>query len=224
MAVHTWIHKQEVRKSLFWPNWNVTEYPRWAWTGCKEEEKCWWSADPIKGTLWLDFRLFQFTKSARQTINVRTANVKTSLTPIKFHQGHSKCMLMLAWDQTSPIKDDLKWGSWWGGVAEAAKVWLVWQGSRVNSPHKGIIFWNPTYWRLKSNIEQHYGGAALLFLWEGFESSRRGLPGQIHVVQFVNMSEESNNLPLPVITVGEIVSKSWCGHVCCVLIGFVRIF
>lgn len=52
--------------------------------------ECWWSADPIKGTLWLDFRLFQFTKSARQTINVRTANVKTSLTPIKFHQGHSK--------------------------------------------------------------------------------------------------------------------------------------
>lgn len=90
-------------------------------------QAAWWSADPIKGTLWLDFRLFQFTKSARQTINVRTANVKTSLTPIKFHQGHSKCMLMLAWDQTSPIKYDLKWGvvgGDWGGksVAGVARI------------------------------------------------------------------------------------------------------
>lgn len=77
------------------------------------------AAGAIKGTLRLHFRLFQFAKSARQTINVRSANVKTSLTPIKFLQGHCECMLMLARDQTSPIKDDLKW------VGVAAKVRLV---------------------------------------------------------------------------------------------------
>lgn len=66
------------------------------------------AAGAIKGTLRLHFLLFQFAKSARQTINVRSANVKTSLTPIKFLQGHRECMLMLARDQTSPIKYDLK--------------------------------------------------------------------------------------------------------------------
>lgn len=75
------------------------------------------AAGAIKGTLRLNFRLFQFAKSARQTINVRSANVKTSLTPIKFFQGHRECMLMLARDQTGPIKCDLKW------VGAAAEVW-----------------------------------------------------------------------------------------------------
>lgn len=81
-------------------------------------------ADPIKWTLWLHFRLFQFTKSARQTINVHIANVKTSLTPIKFNQGHSECMLMLAWDQTSPIKCDLRQEGGWGGKSVAGVVRL----------------------------------------------------------------------------------------------------
>lgn len=78
---------------------------------------------------------FNLPKSARQTINVCIANVKTSLTHIKFNQGQSKCMLMLAWDQTSPIKCDLRQEG-----DEAAREWLVWQGSWVNSLHKGIIF------------------------------------------------------------------------------------
>lgn len=77
------------------------------------------AAGAIKGTLRLNFRPFQFAKSARQTINVHSANVKTSLTPIKFFQGHRECMLMLARDQTGPIKYDLKW------AGAAAEVWLV---------------------------------------------------------------------------------------------------
>lgn len=68
----------------------------------------WGHTDPINRTLSLPFRRFQFTKSSRQTINVCIANVKTSLTHIKSSQGHCKCALMLAWDQTGPIKCDLK--------------------------------------------------------------------------------------------------------------------
>lgn len=122
---------QSTQKS-FWPKQNVTEYPkvnldrmqrRRAWP-CKHGGGWWWGgdADPIKWTLWLHFRLFQFTKSARRTINVHTANVKTSLTPIKFNQGHSECMLMLAWDQTSPIKCDLRQEGGWGGKSVAGVV------------------------------------------------------------------------------------------------------
>lgn len=68
----------------------------------------WEHTHPINRTLSLHFCRFQFTKSSRQTINVCNANVKTSLTHIKSSQGHCKCALMLAWDQTGPIKCDLK--------------------------------------------------------------------------------------------------------------------
>lgn len=110
---HTHTHLYTLKS---WPKQNVTENPkvnldkmqRMGAGLCKQCSGWWGVVDPINRTLWLHFRLFQFTKSARQTINVHAANVKTSLTPIKFNQGHSKCMLMLAWDQTSPIKCDLR--------------------------------------------------------------------------------------------------------------------
>ena len=119
MHVHTHTHIY-LRTQKSWPKQSVTKYPkvnldRIGAGLCMQWGVVEGGVDPINRTLWLHFRLFQFTKSARQTINVHTANVKTSLTPIKFNQGHSKCMLMLAWDQTSPIKCDLRQEGGWGG-------------------------------------------------------------------------------------------------------------
>lgn len=130
-CTHTHTDTQRTEKSCL--KQNVTEYPkvnldRMLWIGagwCKRWRGWWGAVDPINRTLWLHFRLFQFTKSARQTINVHTANVKTSLTPIKFNQGHSKCMLMLAWDQTSPIKCDLRQEGGWGGKSVAGMAEIL---------------------------------------------------------------------------------------------------
>lgn len=101
----------------FWPKWKVTEAQgETGWY--RVDHYCastrWGHTDPINRTLSLHFRRFQFTKSSRQTINVCNANVKTSLTHIKSSQGHCKCALMLTWDQTGPIKYDLKQAGWGG--------------------------------------------------------------------------------------------------------------
>lgn len=100
--------------------------PRWTWAAK-------WTGESDAGedggsniqTLWLCIHLCQFTKSARKTITVHAVNVKTSLTPIKFSQGHSECMLMLAWDQTSPIKCDLEQEGVWGSGRMAGMAGIL---------------------------------------------------------------------------------------------------
>lgn len=43
---------------------------------------------------------------------------------------------MLSWDQTGPIKCDVRQEG-----AEAVGVGLMWQGSCINTPHNGILFY-----------------------------------------------------------------------------------
>lgn len=134
----------------FWPKWKVTEAQgETGWY--RVEHYCastrWGHTDPINRTLSLHFHRFQFTKSSRQTINVCNANVKTSLTHIKSSQGHCKCTLMLTWDQTGPIKCDLKQA---GGRGWSSCVNSLHESDFLNSYQLGA---EGLYVTLNSDIE-----------------------------------------------------------------------
>lgn len=133
-----------------WPRWKVTERlkvkPDETELSIHVKAGGRGHTDPINWTLSLHFPHFQFTKSSTQTLNVCNANVETSLTHIKSSQGHCQCALLLAWDQTGPIKCDLKQWS-----------------SCVNSLHKSMIFETPTNWGLICNIEQWHRNVRSFF-------------------------------------------------------------